>query len=231
MELQYDEYGAGDPNRLHDHLFARGMAASGLDPTYGAYVDEAPLEVLEQNNAHVAASACTVGCAAPRSATSRRSRRPARCRRAGWSQGLERLGFPERDGRLLRRARGGRRGARAARRAHDLRRPARRRSRTSRRTCSSARSPASTSRTGSPARCWPVGRRCERGGRPSSTPTSCSARAGRCCCAATTRSTTPTASRTRPPDRSVPCAGAGGRRRARGATAPTRCCPTRAAAS
>ena len=24
MELQYDEYGAGDPNRLHHHLFARG---------------------------------------------------------------------------------------------------------------------------------------------------------------------------------------------------------------
>ena len=51
MELQYDEYGTGDPNRLHAHLFEAGLAACGLDPTYGAYVDEAPLEVLEQNNA------------------------------------------------------------------------------------------------------------------------------------------------------------------------------------
>ena len=51
MELQYDEYGCGDPNRLHSGLFARGMAASGLNPAYGAYIDDAPVEVLEQNNA------------------------------------------------------------------------------------------------------------------------------------------------------------------------------------
>ena len=38
----YDEYGAGDPNRLHAHLFARGMEAAGLRAEYGAYVDEAP---------------------------------------------------------------------------------------------------------------------------------------------------------------------------------------------
>ena len=50
-ELLYDEYGAGNPNRLHHHLFARGIAACGLDPTPGSYVDEAPVEVLEQNNA------------------------------------------------------------------------------------------------------------------------------------------------------------------------------------
>jgi hypothetical protein len=51
VELQYDEYGAGDPNRLHSHLFAKGMEAAGLRAEYGAYVDEAPLEILEQNNA------------------------------------------------------------------------------------------------------------------------------------------------------------------------------------
>ena len=51
MELLYDEYGAGDPNRLHHHLWARGMEASGLDASYGAYIDEVPLEILEQNNA------------------------------------------------------------------------------------------------------------------------------------------------------------------------------------
>ena len=50
-ELLYDEYGAGNPNRLHHHLFARGMAACGLDAARGRYIDEAPLEVLEQNNA------------------------------------------------------------------------------------------------------------------------------------------------------------------------------------
>jgi hypothetical protein len=51
MELQFDEYGGGDPNRLHSHLFAKGLAACGLDPTPGAHVDEVPVEVLELNNA------------------------------------------------------------------------------------------------------------------------------------------------------------------------------------
>lgn len=50
VELQYDEYGVGDPARVHAHLFARGMEASGLRAEPGAYVDECPLEVLEQNN-------------------------------------------------------------------------------------------------------------------------------------------------------------------------------------
>ena len=50
MELQYDEYGGGDPNRLHHHLFARGLEEAGLEADYGRYVDEAPLEVLEQDN-------------------------------------------------------------------------------------------------------------------------------------------------------------------------------------
>ena len=39
-ELQYDEYGAGRPERLHQHLYAEALAAAGLDPTYGAYIDE-----------------------------------------------------------------------------------------------------------------------------------------------------------------------------------------------
>lgn len=51
MELQYDEYGAGDPNRLHAHLFRRGLLAAGLRGEYGAYIDDAPVEVLAQNNA------------------------------------------------------------------------------------------------------------------------------------------------------------------------------------
>jgi hypothetical protein len=51
VEVGYDEYGAGDPARLHSHLFARGLASVGLDPAAGAYVDVAPVEILEQNNA------------------------------------------------------------------------------------------------------------------------------------------------------------------------------------
>ena len=95
MELQYDEYGGGDPNRLHAHLFALGMEAVGLRTEPAAYIDEVPVEVLEQNNAmsmfglrrrlrgaglgHLAAFEIT---------SSQPSRRMA--------QGLERLGLDER---------------------------------------------------------------------------------------------------------------------------------------
>jgi hypothetical protein len=93
VELQYDEYGVGDPARLHSHLFARGLEASGLRPEPGVYVDEAPLEVLEQNNAlsmfglQRRLRAAAVGHLAAFEATSSLpSRRMA--------QGLQRLGFP-----------------------------------------------------------------------------------------------------------------------------------------
>jgi heme oxygenase-like protein len=92
MELQFDEYGGGDPNRLHHRLFELGMEASGLDPTYGAYVDDVPVEVLDQNNAmslfglHRRLRAAALGHLAAFEATSSMpSRRMA--------QGLERLGF------------------------------------------------------------------------------------------------------------------------------------------
>ena len=94
VELLYDEYGAGDPNRLHHHLFALGMEASGLATTYGEYVDEAPVEVLEQNNAmslfglHRRLRGAALGHLAAFEATSSvPSRRMA--------QGLERLDFPQ----------------------------------------------------------------------------------------------------------------------------------------
>ena len=74
MELQYDEYGDGDPNRLHAHLFARGLEAVGLRAEYGAYVDDALPETLEHEQRRSRCSACTAGCAAPRWVTSRRSR-------------------------------------------------------------------------------------------------------------------------------------------------------------
>lgn len=93
MELQYDEYGAGDPNRLHATLFAQGLDASGLESAYGTYINEAPVEVLEQNNAmslfglNRRLRAASLGFLAAFEATSSvPSRRIA--------QGLERLGFP-----------------------------------------------------------------------------------------------------------------------------------------
>lgn len=94
MELLYDEYGAGDPNRLHHHLFARGMEASGLDASYGAYIDEVPLEILEQNNTQSLfglqrrlRGAALGHLAAFEATSSLPSLRMV--------QGLERLGFPQ----------------------------------------------------------------------------------------------------------------------------------------
>jgi hypothetical protein len=93
-ELLYDEYGAGRAENLHAALFAQGMCAVGLDPTYGAYVDEAPREILDQNNAmslfglHRRLRAAAMGHLAAFEATSSLpSRRMA--------QGLRRLDLPD----------------------------------------------------------------------------------------------------------------------------------------
>jgi len=42
VEVQADEYGGGRAERIHSKLFADAMAAVGLDPAYGAYLDEIP---------------------------------------------------------------------------------------------------------------------------------------------------------------------------------------------
>ena len=42
VEIQSDEYGNGRPGEAHADLFADTMVALGLDPTYGAYVDQLP---------------------------------------------------------------------------------------------------------------------------------------------------------------------------------------------
>jgi len=92
-ELQYDEYGGGRPERLHAHLFAEGLAALGLESQEGGYVDQAPLEVLEQNNAmslfglNRRLRGASVGHLAAFEATS-----SLPCRKM--AQGLDRLGFP-----------------------------------------------------------------------------------------------------------------------------------------
>jgi hypothetical protein len=42
MEIQYDEYGSGDPSWMHAELFRTTMIAAGLDGSYGAYIDRLP---------------------------------------------------------------------------------------------------------------------------------------------------------------------------------------------
>ncbi len=93
MELLFDEYGNGDPNRLHAHLFALGLEASGLRADPYAYIDDVPVEILELNNAmslfglHRRLRAASLGHLAAFEATSSLpSRRMA--------QGLARLELP-----------------------------------------------------------------------------------------------------------------------------------------
>jgi hypothetical protein len=50
LEVQADEYGGGDPQRMHSVLFARTMEALGLDPAYGAYLDRLPAVTLATVN-------------------------------------------------------------------------------------------------------------------------------------------------------------------------------------
>src|SRR5215207_2186899 len=42
IEIQADEYGGGNAERIHAQLFADAMAALGLDASYGAYLDLIP---------------------------------------------------------------------------------------------------------------------------------------------------------------------------------------------
>ncbi|MEU8511030.1 iron-containing redox enzyme family protein [Kitasatospora sp. NPDC048722] len=46
VTVQYDEYGAGRPDRAHAQLFAEMMADFGLDPGYGRYLDAVPAPAL-----------------------------------------------------------------------------------------------------------------------------------------------------------------------------------------
>jgi Iron-containing redox enzyme len=50
VEIQADEYGGGDPRRIHARLFADAMHALGLDSRYGAYVDHLPAVTLATVN-------------------------------------------------------------------------------------------------------------------------------------------------------------------------------------
>lgn len=50
VEIQADEYGGGDPDRVHQVLYAQALRAAGLDDTYGAYVDAVPAITLASFN-------------------------------------------------------------------------------------------------------------------------------------------------------------------------------------
>jgi hypothetical protein len=50
LEIQHDEYGSGDPTRMHSVLFAGTLRALGLDDSYGAYVHRLPGVTLASVN-------------------------------------------------------------------------------------------------------------------------------------------------------------------------------------
>jgi hypothetical protein len=93
-EIQYDEYGAGRPERLHQGLFAAAMRAMGLDATYGRYLAEADPLTLASNNAmslfalHRRLRGASLGHLGAFEATS-----SVPCRRI--LSGIRRLGLPE----------------------------------------------------------------------------------------------------------------------------------------
>jgi hypothetical protein len=50
VTVEHDEYGAGDPERMHAVLFAAMLRSAGLDDSYGAYLDRAPAQTLAEVN-------------------------------------------------------------------------------------------------------------------------------------------------------------------------------------
>lgn len=50
VQIQADEYGNGDPQRIHATLFADTMDELGLDARYGAYIDDLPGATLATVN-------------------------------------------------------------------------------------------------------------------------------------------------------------------------------------
>jgi pyrroloquinoline quinone (PQQ) biosynthesis protein C len=93
-ELQYDEYGAGRPHRLHATLFGDALEGCGLDRRYGAYVDQIPGHTLAVNNVmslfglHRRLRGASMGHLAAFECTS-----SVPCRRI--AAGIERVGLPD----------------------------------------------------------------------------------------------------------------------------------------
>lgn len=93
-ELQYDEFGAGRPEMLHQRLFAEALEACGLDATYGTYIDTVDAATLAVNNVmslfalNRRLRGASLGHLAAFEATS-----SIPCRRV--AQGTRRLGLPD----------------------------------------------------------------------------------------------------------------------------------------
>ncbi len=94
VELQYDEYGGGRPERLHATMFGDSMEGAGLDRAYGAYVDRVPGYTLANNNVmslfglHRRLRGAAMGHLGAYEATS-----SIPCRK--YAGGVRRLGLPE----------------------------------------------------------------------------------------------------------------------------------------
>jgi hypothetical protein len=95
VEVQADEYGSGDATRVHATLFAGAMAALGLDPSYGAYVERLPgitlatVNLMSLCGLHRRLRGAIVGHLAAFEMTSSLPNRR-------YGNGLRRLGFDER---------------------------------------------------------------------------------------------------------------------------------------
>jgi hypothetical protein len=50
IEIEFDEYGSGRPERMHAELFRGLLRGLGLDDSYGQYVDDAPGSTLAVSN-------------------------------------------------------------------------------------------------------------------------------------------------------------------------------------
>ncbi len=94
VELQYDEYGGGRPERLHATMFGDSLEGCGLERDYGAYVDQVPGYTLAVNNAmsllglHRRLRGAAMGHLGAFEATS-----SIPCRK--YAGGVRRLGLPE----------------------------------------------------------------------------------------------------------------------------------------
>ena len=92
VEIQVDEYGGGDADRMHSALFARAMRALGLDDRPGAHLDVVPAATVATVNAmslfglHRRLRGAAVGHLAAFEMTSTEPNRR-------YADGLRRLGF------------------------------------------------------------------------------------------------------------------------------------------
>ena len=97
MEIQFDEYGGGRPERLHARLFAGTLDALGLDSVYGAYLDRIPgvtlatVNMMSMFGLHRRLRGALVGNLALLEMDSSQPNRR-------YGNGLRRLGVPEATG-------------------------------------------------------------------------------------------------------------------------------------